>query len=323
MTRYKQLQNKYHLKVSEPISEWIKRVAAGENLSIRTIQKVVKEGSENFNQSFIEDSERILSPVQEHRLAVSSAFRSPKNMWVVISDVHIPAENQDLMNAVFNLLKDYKHQIKGFIIAGDFLDCYGFSTHSLNQVQPEGYSMELEYELGNMYLDQIDNILPEAVKIFTNGNHEDRYNRYFKNVNTNVLKDITPSPKEALKLKERGYQVLENWKEDSFRIGNLEVFHGQYLNANAIKTHMNKAGGSVMYGHSHRVGSLHDNGASGFNIGWLGNPDHDFFKYASRFERASWVNGFAVVYELENNGFQVNQITCQNNKFMFGGKLYE
>jgi hypothetical protein len=188
MNRYKELQIKYAIKTSEPISEWIKRVAAGENLSIRTIQRAVKEGS-NIPVDYLE---RQLSPIEEHKLASNSAFKkSTGNMWIVISDVHIPAEDPELMQNLFKMMEDYKDQIKGFVIAGDFLDCYGFSTHSINQVQPEGYSMDLEYSVGNAYLNKIDSILPKNTqKVFINGNHEARYEKYFKNVNTSVLKVI-------------------------------------------------------------------------------------------------------------------------------------
>lgn len=323
MTRYKSLQNNYPIKSSEPISEWIKRVAEAEDLSIRTIQRIVKEGSSNYQQSFLEDMDAILSPIQEHKLAVSSSFRNNKNMWVVISDVHIPAENIELMLNLLKFLKDNKNQIKGLVIAGDFLDCYGFSTHNINQVQPEGYSIELEYQVGNKYLDEFDEILPNARKIWLGGNHDsDRYHRYFKNVNTSVLKEITPSPVQALKLSERGYTVFENWKEDVFYINDLGITHGIYCGVNPVKSHLSKMETSLLFGHTHHISSVYEGKYFGHNIGWMGNIDHPFFKFASVFERAKWKNGFAIVHELPGNKTQVTQITCQDNAFNFGGTYY-
>jgi hypothetical protein len=313
------------IKVGEPTSEYLIRISKalikkGVTVSPRTLEKWYSE----FNRT--ENELKRFEIKKENTLLKLPATKLENNivgMHIVLPDVHVPYENYKVLNGISALISDYKDQIKGFHLIGDYLNMEALSRHNQDEVPNAGYSLGLEYERGNAWLDILTDDLKDSVrKTYLWGNHEDNWNRYFKNINTSVFKDALMSPTKALKLVERGFEVYEDWKEDSVWLGKLQLIHGLYLNQNAIKTHMNKCRSSVMYGHSHRMGTVYEGDHAGFNIGWLGDVNAPGFKYASRLERASWVNGFAMVYVNEDGTYQVNVINCQNNEFWFGGKKY-
>ncbi len=327
------------IKVSEPTTEYYKRVAKKAKKSFRTIgdqyNKWLKESIKSKVEIFGVDKKTKainvgkLTDAEINKLIswkgnLEDKLYGPKrNIHLVISDIHIPFENTVLLEKIAKLMEDNKEQIAGFHIAGDFLDMLGFNSHEKDVVPMKGYSVGIEYEIGNGWLDIFDNsLLPNTIKSFLYGNHEHRIFSHLKNINNSLYRDIIKDPTEALNLRNRGYNVYNNWKEDSIKIGNLEVIHGFYLNQNLVKSHMNKLKNSVMMGHSHKLSCQVEGKISGYNIGFLGDKESDGFKYANRFERTDWTNGFAVVYVEPNGDFKVNLIDCTNNEFWFGSKKY-
>lgn len=243
-------------------------------------------------------------------------------MHIVLPDVHVPFENELILNGILELLGEYQDKIASFTILGDFIDGLGFSKHNLNQVPLKDYSMGIEYKKGNFWLNKFDMFLdPEVEKNFLYGNHEDRYTRFMSDINNSVLNGAVKSPEEALNLKERGYNVKTNWKNDYFRIVDIDIFHGQYVNEYATKTHIMKNKGNVMFGHTHRVATLNTGQFKGYNIGFLGDILSPGFDYVSRFEKGDWRNAFSIISKI-NNKSVVTVIECVDNKFAFGGKIY-
>lgn len=244
-------------------------------------------------------------------------------LHVILPDAHIPFENVELMSSFVNFLEDNKTKIKGFNIIGDFLDMLALSRHNTNMVPPKGYSLGIEYERGNQWLDMFDEALDsDCDKSYLYGNHEDFHARYFKEVNNSVLQDVTPNPTQALKLKERGYVVKENWKEDYIQLGKLQLIHGFFLGVNPCRTHLTRMKSSVMFGHSHRISSYYEGDQAAFNIGTMCDIESPGFSYASRYEKMNWKNGFGLVYLNPDGTFQAEAVHCQDNHFWFNGKQY-
>jgi len=79
----------------------------------------------------------------------------------------------------------------------------------------------------------------------------------------------------------------------------------------------------MMFGHTHRM-QTHINGKNGcWNIGWLGDINHDFVSYMHPLQKTKWVNGFAVVTVYDEGGnFLVEPIQCWDNHFGYNGKIY-
>jgi len=242
-----------------------------------------------------------------------------KGLHLVIGCVHVPFHNEILLQKLLTFITDNKEQISGFHIVGDFLDLKSLSTHDVDVIDKTGWTLGKEYKEGNKVLDRIDAVLPEyCQKTFIYGNHSDRFNRYISNIRNYKHSDAIASPKEALKLQERGYIVYTNWKEDYVQIGKYQLFHGQFCNQNPAKTHTLKSKTSCVFFHTHRIDQYYEKGLHGINGGCLADLESPAFKYASRYERELWQNAFVVI----NDGEQAELIISNNNTFYFGGKKY-
>jgi len=276
----------------------------------------VKEIPENSVESFVKGY-KIGSEQKD-------AYKSfDQGLHLVLPDVHVPFENIELLTNILIFMEDYSSKIKSFTILGDFLDMLALSKHEMNQVPMEGYSLGVEYEQGNQWLDLFDDTLQgNCKKNFLYGNHEARYFSHFKDINNSVFADVTPNPTKGLRLEERGYNVFEDWKEDYVQLGKLQIIHGFYLGVNPCRQHLTRMKCSSMFGHSHRISSYFEGDQASFNIGCLCDINSPGFAYASRYEKMNWQNGFALVNIDEIGNFQVEQITCINNKFSYAGKSY-
>lgn len=157
-------------------------------------------------------------------------------------------------------------------------------------------------------------------KISIQGNC-DRYFRHISNVKNYKTADAIMSPTQALKLKERGYNVLENWKEDFITLGKYQIFHGIYCTANSTRTHLDKLRVSNIFGHTHRVGETFDGSLHSLNIGCFADIDSKGFKYLSRVERQGWKNAFGIV-NIAGEYSQAELIICEDNGFFYNGKRY-
>jgi len=126
--------------------------------------------------------------------------------------------------------------------------CGSLSKHDESTIDKSGWTLGKEYEAGNKVLDIFDSILPKNIqKTFIYGNHCARYFTHISNIKNYKTADAIQSPTVALNLKKRGYDVYEDWKEDSVKIGKYELIHGIYLGLNPSKQHVDKLRTSVMF----------------------------------------------------------------------------
>lgn len=249
-------------------------------------------------------------------------IKKTNGIHLILPDVHIPYHNKELLVKLASFIQDNKHQIVGFHIIGDYLDLKSLSSHDDKTIDKSGWTLGREYEAGNLILDMFDSTLPKNIqKTYLYGNHEDRYFRYVSNIKNYKTADAIQSPTQALKLKERGYEVFEDWKEDFVQCGKYQLIHGNYCGTNPSKQHLDKLRNSLIFGHSHRVGQHFENGLHGLNIGTLADINSDGFKYLSRVERQSWCNGFAIV-NVHGSYSQAELIICEDNGFFYNGKRY-
>lgn len=237
---------------------------------------------------------------------------------------HVPFQNKKMQEGLIELIKDLGDKVKGFHLIGDTLDLNSLSAHEPNKVPLEGITLGFEYKEGNKYLDSFEAVLPKNVeKTYIYGNHEDRWRRHISDINNSKYADALPSPKDALKLEERGYKVYTNWKEDFHLLGNsLQLIHGEFCTKYPARTHVDRMKSSVMFAHTHRIDINYDGEKAGFNIGWGGNPEAPAFNYVSRLTKMNWINGFALVHIDEHGNFFTQVIPVFHNHFWYNGKRY-
>ena len=194
-----------------------------------------------------------------------------------------------------------------------------------NLIWPNGFN-----PLNKSYLNDIPEtpgVYVIGVKVnntfYLYGNHEDRYNRLIRNVDSNKYGKALKSPIEGLKLLERGYKVFTDWKSDSIKIGKyLDVNHGEFCNVHTAKKTIDTYRQSTMYFHTHRYQIYIEGQVGGFNMGSGADFNTPIFGYATRAMKTSWSNCSALV-TLDKEGFyHVQPLHFINNKLIINGKQY-
>jgi predicted phosphodiesterase len=243
--------------------------------------------------------------------------------YVILSDIHVPFHDQKLMLKVSQLI--YELKPKGVILNGDVLDMYtlaSFNHDSVNKLRD--LTLDMEYTQGNLLLSALDEAMPAGCeKHFLYGNHEDRYFREVDRGDRGKYGTALQSPTEALRLRERGYHVEENYRQGFVRLGtHLEVTHGNFTTINAAKAHLDAYQGSVLVGHTHRLNTFVTGKRGAWNVGFLGDPTSAGFHYESRISRDRWTQALAVVSVSGSGDFWVEVIQVHNGIFTYNGKVY-
>jgi hypothetical protein len=179
-----------------------------------------------------------------------------------------------------------------------------------------------EYREGEKAISELVQYLPShATKIYLYGNHEDRFNRFMADMQN--AKNPLLSPKEGLKLDQKGFLTIEDYNQGLITLGNhLDVIHGVYYSTHCAKAHIDKLRGSVVFAHTHRIQSFIEGEVGGFNIGWGGDANSAAFRYANRAMKSSWQNGFAEAIIDTDQSYHLNQIVCYKDHFFYNGKKY-
>lgn len=239
--------------------------------------------------------------------------------YLVLGCVHVPFNNKQIMQGILKMLS--RERFDGIILAGDFLDMGALSSYEKGKVNKSGVTLSEEYEEANNLLDMFDDLLPEdALKVFMFGNHCNRYYRWLSDVNNSKYGDII-NPIENLKLKERGYEVYNDYANDIYKLGSLNIMHGEYYNIHCAKKHLDVFRRNILFFHTHRVQVHREGEFASYNGGFLGDKNSPAFNYAKRGMKSAWANAFAVVTLTEDEHF-VNLINCINNKFEYNGVIY-
>jgi predicted phosphodiesterase len=230
--------------------------------------------------------------------------------------VHVPFYSKQIINGILELKE--KNKIDGIVLAGDFLDMGSLSQYDSGKVSSTGVSLEMEYRVGNMLLDELQSGIKN--KVFLYGNHEARYFKWLSKVDNNKIGDIL-HPTKALGLKKRGFQVIEDYQNEWFELARLHIFHGWYHTVNASKKHLDVLRRNCLFFHTHRIGSHREGDFASHNCGFLGDINSPAFNYATWPMKSNWANGFAIVHEDGKNHW-INTIECVNNQFVYNGVKY-
>ncbi len=239
---------------------------------------------------------------------------------ILLFDIHFPYHNIESLNAVEKFMKDYKWDY--LIYGGDQMHFDSISHWKKDkQRQIEGKRLIKEYkgfqrDILNKHCQIVGD---KCKKVYILGNHED----WVKDAI-----DYDPS-------KEGYYEVENNLKLDKFEIvpfgkiyqlGKLRIMHGFYT----AKYHAHKTVAdftrSVMYGHCHTfqtftkvtpqdVKDFH----TGYSVGCLCDMNPDYLDGRPN----AWVNGFAIVYLMPDNSYNVYMVSIVNGRFVWNGKLYD
>ena len=243
---------------------------------------------------------------------------------LILSDLHIPFHNETALDKVLTMLGDTPHDC--LIINGDFNEMFAISKFNENSLKDlEGITLGYEYKIANIVREKLDNACNWWVKIFGNGNHEDRFNKFMRTGDNKKLEGALISPIQALNLKASNYIILDNSFQDFIEVGNnLEVFHGVYHNkyfTNKTAEHLLK---NAIIGHLHTLQIFTAaNGITCYSLGFMGDLDYNLFNYANRLTKQRWKTGFlSVTLDCQTSKFWVKPVVIEDNEFEFNGKIY-
>jgi len=242
--------------------------------------------------------------------------------YYITGCAHAPWQNKAMYESVFKYLNQ-EVDLEGLILAGDVVDLNSLSSHDKGKVPIKGVTLSWEYQEANKFLDEFDDLKVKGTKDYIFGNHEDRYLRATKDVDTAKLGSALISPIQGLKLEERGYNIYKDWKNDAIHLGpHLDVCHGEFLNVHSAKKTIDTYRKSCLYFHTHRFQVFVEGLVGGFNMGFGGDINAPIFNYATRAMKNSWVNSSCLVTLDKDGYYHVEPLMFINNKLIVNGKQY-
>lgn len=241
-------------------------------------------------------------------------------------DTHRPYHHKKAVELVLKVLSDV--QPDEIVFLGDYADFYCVSSH---QKDPRILSHLIsEVEDVNNGLDEIDRLFPRAKKVFLEGNHCYRLERYLVQ-NAPALLGVTEI-KFLFKFNQRYNWHFYNYGPNQmYKVLNSYLFARHEPLSSSAKATASKALCSLVYGHIHRIEESHIVGLDGtnhvcFSVGWLGDIRNDLvFNYVKSHHQ--WQLGFGLVYvDTESRLFYHQKIPILNIdgkvSCVVNGKLY-
>lgn len=202
--------------------------------------------------------------------------KSSKTDYVrfIIPDVHGCHMDDKAVSAMLGDLEAL--QPKEVVIMGDFLSCDGFLAQhfTLAYVTQSKYTYQEDCDAGNKLLDQIQMAAPGASYHYIEGNHEARIEKYcITAAQRSGAPDVSREAEHirllygteyVLELKKRNIPLYRQGKfyhnlgiPATIKLGKCHFTHGITTSMNAAKVHVERFGGNVVFGHTHRADSYH------------------------------------------------------------------
>jgi len=241
------------------------------------------------------------------------------DLLAIISDTQIPFQDESALKITREFIRGI--QPTHLYIIGDWGDFYAISSHARDPSRVSKLSEEIKEQVGE--LEKFVKVIPNAKRIFIEGNHEDRLRRYLWHT-APELKDIGGlTIPELLHLSELGFEhVAYPYGKFHNKYESFFLMHGDVArrhSAYTARAMMDRFGVSGINGHTHRLGTYYRRDVTGPKVwlengclcllepGWTAYPD--------------WQHGFTLVH-VDRDRFHAEQIPIIGGKFMYGGKLY-
>lgn len=172
---------------------------------------------------------------------------------IVFGDAHFPYQNN---KGIYEAIEyGVRKGANWILMNGDMLDLYQVSRFTKDGRKPNvEYEIEMLYE----FLINLRAAFPNALIIWKNGNHEDRWDTYMKNSAPVLYMTGTTSLEDTMPLGDLNIIVIK----DKRRIiaGDLNILHGHEYpgsagSVNPARAMFLKAGANVLCNHFHRSSS--------------------------------------------------------------------
>lgn len=240
---------------------------------------------------------------------------------LIIPDCHIPYHDKKCYQAMLLAAQDLV--LSEIVVLGDYADFYAVNSHGKH---PEAQHLLIdEVDAVNQELDLLDSVFPDVPKIFIEGNHENRLERYLIN-NAPAIFGVTDINFLFQFNTRKNWTYIPYSKTQVYNImGTRLCARHEPFSMSSAKASLNKCHTSLVYGHIHRREEYWTRNLLGeqlvnFSPGWLGDERNTkIFGYAF----PNWKKGFALVHTDDGSGFNYSIIDFDNNKrCMVNGKVY-
>lgn len=238
---------------------------------------------------------------------------------IVTNDWQIGWEDKEVIEGLFFPFLEWLRP-DGFIWNGDINDFYALSEFSKNPLSSD--TIELERKATQSYMGRIKSYKFLGERWWLGGNHEDRFRRYiWKNAKgLGMDADVTLAQLfevSKYKFEYRPYGFV-------YKAGKLDITHGSIVrqhSGSSAKAHYDKRGGSVLIGHTHRMGIYYRTNAQGIHAAYENgclcqlNPEY--------VQDPDWQQGWSVVHVGTDGYFAVQQIpVIQRNRIHYGKTVF-
>lgn len=209
---------------------------------------------------------------------------------------------------------------KRIVGLGDGTDVSGvFSAHPRNYIEELEYSYEEDVDAFGSFLDEIQEICPDAEIDVIEGNHDAHIHRWVARTFTHS-KDAEKvrsllAPEERLRFKERGIRYYRTEKKymglsvpGTIKIGKCLFTHGFHAGKYATAQHLDSLGTNCVHGHTHRAQSVVKRTAASGEIGaWCPGTLSVLQPLYRHNAVTTWSHGYAVqMHERDGRFLHIN-----------------
>jgi UDP-2,3-diacylglucosamine pyrophosphatase LpxH len=238
---------------------------------------------------------------------------------LITNDWQIPFHDVQVIEGLFMPFLKWLRPDE-FIWNGDIIDNYNLSEFSKNPLQKP--TLIDEATVAREYMARISKTKGLQRKVWLGGNHEDRLRRYMWQHAGRLQLGPDDTFESVFAPKAHGFDYLPYGSVVA--LGSLDVTHGSIVRQHSgwsAKAHFDKRGGSVIIGHTHRLGTYYRTNAKGVHVsienGCLCSLKPEYV------QDPDWQQGWAVVKVADDGNFNVQQIPVINREaIMYGEKTW-
>ena len=230
-------------------------------------------------------------------------FIEAPNRVAVISDIHLPYHNEEVLERWYADAQEYEPSV--ILINGDLLDFYRLSRF---EKDPNNRDTAFEIDQAHTFFEWLVSGF-EADIIFKFGNHDERWEKYLWNHAPEFSKLKQFSLHEILELEEFG--ITPVYEKRIVMAGNMPILHGHEVQGsssiNPARSLASKMSNSAMQSHCHRSSEYLERNVLGdwvkcYSTGCMCELTPDF----SRINR--WNNGYAFVDVHEDGTTEIQNV---------------
>lgn len=222
--------------------------------------------------------------------------------------------------------QDVGEELAEIVILGDYADFYFVNSHGKHPLMFQ--TTKEEIDAVNKCLDELDTLFPDVKKVYLEGNHEYRLERFLCNKAPELFG--MSDWKDLFKLRERPNWITVNYGAGQYyRVLGTDLYaRHEPISMGGAKASLGRGPFNLVYGHTHRADEAMARRPDGkpvvhFSPGWLGDFRKDkVFGFVK--SQPNWRQGFAWVYtENRSYDFKYQIVSAEGRSFLTNGKLYK